>query len=102
MIPPLGRRLPKCHWPTYPFQSVGGPRAGESETEGPAGEISTELVLDVARDGPLAGREILEPALEELRHGLVERRLFGATPLVTAGRRGPAMWAEAAIARETL
>ncbi len=33
-----------------------------------------------------------EPALEVLRHDLVEGRLLGPSPLVAAGRRGAAMW----------
>ena len=42
-------------------------RAGEPEAEQPAREIPAELLLDVARDGLLAGRAILELALEALR-----------------------------------
>jgi hypothetical protein len=44
----------------------------------------TELLLDIARHGPLGAVAPLEPALEVLRHDLVEWRLLGATPLVTA------------------
>jgi hypothetical protein len=60
-------------------------------SEQPAREIAAKLLLDVARDGLLAGRAIREPALEALRHDLVERRLLGAAALVTAGRRGAGM-----------
>jgi hypothetical protein len=66
-------------------------RAGEAEAEEPALEIAAEFVLDVSRHGPLGGFPPGEPALEVLRHDLVERRLLGPTPLVTAGRRGGAM-----------
>jgi len=46
-------------------------REGESEAEQPAREIPAELLFDVCRDGLLAGRAILKPALEALRHDLV-------------------------------
>ncbi len=67
-------------------------RAGEAEAEEPAGEIAAEFVFDVSRHGPFRGFPPGEPALEVLRHDLVERRLLGATPLVAVGRRGAAMW----------
>ena len=63
-------------------------RVGESETEQPAREIPTELLLDVCRDRPLVKAAILEPALEVLRDDPVERRLLGPAPLVPARRRG--------------
>jgi hypothetical protein len=49
-------------------------RAGEAEAEEPALEIAAEFVLDVSRHGPLGGFPPGEPALEVLRHDLVERR----------------------------
>ena len=58
--------------------------AGEAEAEEPALEIAAELVLDVPRHGPLGGFSPREPTLEVLGNDLVERRLLGATPLVTA------------------
>ena len=63
-------------------------RVGESETEQPAREIPTELLLDVCRDRPLVKAATLEPALEVLRDDPVERRLLGPAPLVPARRRG--------------
>jgi hypothetical protein len=66
-------------------------RAGEAEAEEPALEIAAEFVLDVSRHGPLAGFSPGEPALEVLGDDLMERRLLGPTPLVTAGLRGAAM-----------
>ena len=71
-------------------------RAGEAEAEEPAGEIAAEFVLDVSRHGPLGRFPPLEPALEVLRHDLVERRLLGPTPLVTARRRGASVPAASA------
>ena len=71
-------------------------RAGEAEPEEPALEIAAELVLDVSRHRPLGGFSPLEPALEVLRHDLVERRLLGPAPLVTAGRRGASVRAASA------
>jgi hypothetical protein len=59
------------------------PCAGEAEAEEPALEIAAEFVLDIARHGPFGGFPPLEPALEVLGDDLVERRLLGATPLVT-------------------
>ena len=41
--------------------------AGESETEQPAREIPTEILLDICRDGPLVKGATLEPALEVIR-----------------------------------
>ena len=63
-------------------------RTAESEAEQPALEIAAELLLDIAGHGTLSGFPPDEPTLEVLRHDLVERRLLGAAPLVTAGRRG--------------
>jgi hypothetical protein len=60
-------------------------RASETEAEEPALEITAEFVLDVSRHGPLPGFSPSEPALEVLRHDLVERCLLGATTLVAAG-----------------
>jgi hypothetical protein len=54
------------------------------EAEQPAPEIPAALLFDMARDGLLAGRAILKPALEALRNNLVEWRLFGPAALVTA------------------
>jgi hypothetical protein len=67
-------------------------RAGEAEAENPALEIAAEFVLDEDRHGPLGGFPPGEPALEVLRHDLVEGRLLGPTPLVAARRRGAGMW----------
>jgi len=69
--------------------------AGESEAEQSALEIAAEFVLDVARHGPLGRFSPGEPALEVLGDDPVERRLLGPTPLVTAGRRGASVRAEA-------
>jgi hypothetical protein len=53
-----------------------------------------ELLFDICRDGVLAGRAILEPALEALRHDLEELRLLGAAALQSGetarGRRADA------------
>jgi len=51
------------------------------------------MAAEFGSAGPPGAVAALEPALEVLRHDLVERRLLGAAPLVAAGRRGPAMWA---------
>jgi hypothetical protein len=59
------------------------PCAGEAEAEEPTLEIAAEFVLDIARHGPFESFPPLEPALEVLGDDLVERRLLGATPLVT-------------------
>jgi len=70
--------------------------AGESEAENAALERAAKLLLDRARHGPLGGFPPLEPALEVLRHDLVEGRLLGPTSLVAAGRRGASMRAASA------
>jgi len=59
--------------------------AGKSEREDAALEIAAKLLLDVSRHGPLGSFPPGEPALEVLRHDLVERRLLGTTTLVAAG-----------------
>jgi hypothetical protein len=91
-VPAVARR---AHAPSLaregddePLRAPCAEGAGESEAEQPAREILAELLFDIARDVLLAGRAIGEPALEALRHDLVERRLLGAAALVTAGRRG--------------
>ena len=58
--------------------------AGEAEAGEPAREIAAEFVLNVSRHGPLGGFSPREPTLEVLGNDVVERRLLGATPLVTA------------------
>jgi hypothetical protein len=59
-------------------------------------EITAELVLEVARHGPLSAVPPLEPALEVLGDDLVERRFLRAATLVATRRRRAAVWAEAA------
>ena len=58
--------------------------AGEAEAGEPAREIAAEFVLNASRHGPLGGFSPREPTLEVLGNDFVERRLLGATPLVTA------------------
>jgi hypothetical protein len=84
----------ECH--DESLAAARAPGAGEAEAEEPALEIAAELVLDVSRHRPLGGFPPGEPALEVLRHDLVERRLLGATPLVAAGRLGPSVRAASA------
>jgi hypothetical protein len=80
---------------------AGAQRAGEFEAGDASLEIATELLVDVARHGPLGGFPPLEPTLEVLRPDLVERRLLGAALLVLAGQRGAPLADGAEAARET-
>jgi hypothetical protein len=70
--------------------------AGESEVENAAFEIAAELLLDVARHGPLGGIPPDEPTLEVFGGDLVQRRLLGPAALVaaggTTGPRGASGW----------
>jgi hypothetical protein len=63
-------------------------------------EIAVELLLEVARHGPLSAVPPPEPALKVLGDDLVERRLLRAATLVATRRRRAAVWAEAASRRK--
>jgi hypothetical protein len=68
-----------------PLAAARAEGTAEPEAENAALEIAAEFLLDVARHRPLRLVTPLEPALKIPRHDLVERRLLGATTLVTAG-----------------
>lgn len=58
-------------------------RMATSEAACAALKIAAARLLDIARHGPLGGFPLLEPALRIFGDSPMERRLFGATSLVT-------------------
>ena len=72
----------ECHAESRAARHAG--RAGEPEAEEPALEIAAELLLDIARHGPLFAVAAGEPVLEILGNDLVKRSLFGPAPLVAS------------------
>ena len=78
-----------------PLAAARAEGTAKPEAEDAAFEIGTELLLDVARHGPLRLVAPLEPAHEVVGDDLVERRLLRAATLVAAAWRGAGMRPEA-------
>jgi len=73
-----------------PLAAARAQSEGESEAEDAALEIAAELLLDMARHGPLGGFPPRQPALEVLGDDLVEPGRLSSSPrCVRIFRIGP-------------